>query len=160
MPNSPSIGRSSSTLPLSDSNAPSSSSPADGGKPAGGLPHAGPQADDKLGALAGNGSGAAAGKGARASFAAKVPSPATSTTTAPGAAQSAAQSAAGGAPGRAGRLGAFSQGAATLANGATGVATVGVNVVGGLLQLEQAAVMQLAELLKQGARNVEEASKG
>jgi hypothetical protein len=33
-------------------------------------------------------------------------------------------------------------------------------VVGGLLQLEQAAVMQLAELLKQGARNVEEASKG
>jgi hypothetical protein len=160
MPNSPSIGRSSSTLPLSDSNAPSSS-PADGGKPAGGLPHAGPQADDKLGALAGNGSGAAAGTGARASFAAKVPSPATSaTTTAPGAAQSAAQSASGGAPGRAGRLGAFSQGAATLANGATGVATAGVNVVGGLLQLEQAAVMQLAELLKQGARNVEEASKG
>ncbi|MFM0345197.1 hypothetical protein [Paraburkholderia sp. RL17-347-BIC-D] len=159
MPNSPSIGRSSSTLPLSDSNAPSSS-PADGGKPAGGLPHAGPQADDKLGALAGNGSGAAAGKGARASFAAKVSSPATSTTTAPGAAQSAAQSAAGGAPGRAGRLGAFSQDAATLANGATGVATAGVNVVGGLLQLEQAAVMQLAELLKQGARNVEEASKG
>jgi hypothetical protein len=159
MPNSPSIGRSSSTLPLSDSNAPLSS-PADGGKPAGGLPHAGPQADDKLGALTGNGSGAAAGKGARASFAAKVPSPATSTTTAPGAAQSAAQSASGGAPGRAGRLGAFSQGAATLGNGATGVATAGVNVVGGLLQLEQAAVMQLAELLKQGARNVEEASKG
>jgi hypothetical protein len=159
MPNSPSIGRSSSTLPLSDSNAPSSS-PADGGKPAGGLPHAGPQADDKLGALAGNGSGAAAGKGARASFAAKVPSPSTSATTAPGAAQSAAQSASGGAPGRAGRPGAFSQGAATLANGATGVATAGVNVVGGLLQLEQAAVMQLAELLKQGARNVEEASKG
>ncbi|MGF6768149.1 hypothetical protein P3T18_000619 [Paraburkholderia sp. GAS199] len=154
MPDSPSIGRAGSTLPLADTHT--SPSPADSGQP-GGVPHAGPEANGKLGALANNGSQSAAGKGGRASFAAKASS---AVTSAASAASAAAQSAAAGVAGRTGRLGAFSQGAATLANGATGVASAGMSVVGGLMQLEQAATMQLAELIKQGAHNVEEASKG
>lgn len=159
MPNSPSIGRSSGTLPLTESHT--APSPAtDSGQAAGGAPHAGPQADAKLNALAGSGgnaSTAAAGKGTRASFAAKVSSAATAATSA---AAAMPQKLAAGMQGRAGRMGAFSQGAANTANGATGMAEAGLNVLGGVMQLEQAAVNQIAELMKQGAHNIEEASKG
>jgi hypothetical protein len=67
-----------------------------------------------------------------------------------------------GSPGRFGALaqGGLAQGAANVATNTTGLASAGLNVLGGVMQLEQAAVNQIAELLKQGARNIEEASKG
>ena len=150
MPDSPSISRPSSTLPLSDISTPSS--PATGGrKPVDGAAHASQQADANLSQLAANGSGEATGKRKGASFSANTSS--ASRPVVP-------QQSAGGVPGRPGRFGGLAQGSATIANDATGVASAGLNVLGGVMQLEQAAVNQIAELLKQGAHNVEEASKG
>ncbi|MFM0180422.1 hypothetical protein PQQ75_13090 [Paraburkholderia aspalathi] len=150
MPDSPSISRPSSTLPLSDISTPSS--PATGGrKPVDGAAHASQQADANLSQLAANGSGEATGKRKGASFSANTSS--ASRPVVP-------QQSAGGVPGRPGRFGGLAQGAATIANDATGMASAGLNVLGGVMQLEQAAVNQIAELLKQGAHNVEEASKG
>lgn len=153
MPNSPSIGRSGSTLPLTEST--SQSTPSTGSrKPVDGQAHASQQADANLSHLAANVSNEATGKRKGASFSAN-PSSAT-TTSAPQQSVGATP----GAPSRPGRFGGLAQGAANVANGATGVASAGLNVLGGVMQLEQAAVNQIAELLKQGARNVEEASKG
>jgi hypothetical protein len=154
MPDSPSISRPSSTLPLSDTST--QSSPATGGrKPVDGAAHAGQQADANLSQLAANGSGEATGKRKGASFSAN-----TSSASRPVVPQQSAAGMPGGVPGRPGRFGALTQGVGTIANDATGVASAGLNVLGGVMQLEQAAVNQIAELLKQGARNVEEASKG
>ena len=154
MPDSPSISRPSSTLPLSDISTPSS--PATGGrKPVDGAAHASQQADANLSQLAANGSGEATGKRKGASFSAN-----TSSASRPVVPQQNAGGVPGGVPGRPGRFGGLTQGAATVANDTTGVASAGLNVLGGVMQLEHAAVTQIAELLKQGAHNVEEASKG
>ncbi|AXL50225.1 hypothetical protein DSC91_002331 [Paraburkholderia caffeinilytica] len=152
MPDSPSISRPGSTLPLSDASTPSS--PATGGRqPADGAAHASQQAGANLSQLAANGSNEATGKRRGASFSANTSSAARPLV---------AQQGAGGAPGpsRPGRFGGLAQGVGTVANDATGLASAGLNVLGGVMQLEQAAVNQIAELIKQGARNIEEASKG
>lgn len=154
MPDSPSISRPGSTLPLSDAGTPSS--PAKGGRqPVDGAAHASQQADANLSQLAANGSSEATGKRKGTSFAAN-----TSSATRPVVSQQGAGGMPGGVPGRPGRFGALAQGAANVANDATGLASAGLNVLGGVMQLEQAAVNQIAELMKQGARNIEEASKG
>ncbi|MFL9984755.1 hypothetical protein [Paraburkholderia sediminicola] len=154
MPDSPSISRPGSTLPLS--NTSTQSSPATGGrKPVDGEAHASQQADANLSQLAANGSGEATGKRKGASFSAN-----TSSATRPVVPQQSAGGMPGGVPGRPGRFGGLAQGVGTIANDATGMASAGMNVLGGVMQLEQAAVNQFAELIKQGAHNVEEASKG
>jgi hypothetical protein len=156
MPDSPSISRPGSTLPLSDASTPSS--PATGGRqPADGAAHASQQAGANLSQLAANGSNEATGKRRGASFSAN-----TSSAARPLVAQQGAGGVPGGAPGpsRPGRFGGLAQGVGTVANDATGLASAGLNVLGGVMQLEQAAVNQIAELIKQGARNIEEASKG
>ncbi|MFM0298340.1 MULTISPECIES: hypothetical protein [Paraburkholderia] len=160
MPDSPSISRSSSTLPLS--NVGTQSSPDSGGRPpVDGQAHASQQADASLSQLAANGSGAASGKRKGASFAANS----SSAATRPAVPQQGVGAMPGVGPGSPGRFGALAQGglaqgAANVATNTTGLASAGLNVLGGVMQLEQAAVNQIAELLKQGARNIEEASKG
>ncbi|CAE6731252.1 hypothetical protein [Paraburkholderia haematera] len=151
MPDSPSISRSRSTLPLSDASTPSS--PASGGrKPADGNAHASQQADANLSQLVANNSSEASGKRKGTSFSAKPPVTQQGAGGMPGGMP--------GQPGRPGRFGGLAQGAATVANDASGLASAGMNVLGSVMQFEQAAVNQIAELIKQGAHNVEEASKG
>jgi hypothetical protein len=160
MPDSPSISRSSSTLPLS--NVGTQSSPDSGGRPpVDGQAHASQQADASLSQLAANGSGAASGKRKGASFAANSSS-AAARPAVPQQGVGAMPGVGPGSPGRFGALaqGGLAQGAANVATNTTGLASAGLNVLGGVMQLEQAAVNQIAELLKQGARNIEEASKG
>ncbi|RKE40068.1 hypothetical protein B0G76_6529 [Paraburkholderia sp. BL23I1N1] len=160
MPDSPSISRSRSTLPLSD--ASTQSSPTSGGrKPVDGAAHASQQADANLSQLVANNSSEATGKRKGTSFSANTSAAAKPPVTQPG-----AGGIPGGIPGqpgqpnRPGRFGGLAQGAATVANDASGLASAGMNVLGGVMQFEQAAVNQIAELIKQGAHNVEEASKG
>ncbi|MFM0416069.1 hypothetical protein [Paraburkholderia aromaticivorans] len=160
MPDSPSISRSSSTLPLS--NVGTQSSPDSGGRPpVDGQAHASQQADASLSQLAANGSGAASGKRKGASFAANSSS-AAARPAVPQQGVGAMPGVGPGSPGRFGALaqGGLAQGAANVATNTAGLASAGLNVLGGVMQLEQAAVNQIAELLKQGARNIEEASKG
>jgi hypothetical protein len=160
MPDSPSISRSSSTLPLS--NVGTQSSPDSGGRPpVDGQAHASQQADASLSQLAANGSGEASGKRKGASFAANSSS-AAARPAVPQQGVGAMPGVGPGSPGRFGALaqGGLAQGAANVATNTTGLASAGLNVLGGVMQLEQAAVNQIAELLKQGARNIEEASKG
>jgi hypothetical protein len=160
MPDSPSISRSSSTLPLS--NVGTQSSPDSGGRPpVDGQAHASQQANASLSQLAANGSGEASGKRKGASFAANSSS-AAARPAVPQQGVGATPGVGPGSPGRFGALaqGGLAQGAANVATNTTGLASAGLNVLGGVMQLEQAAVNQIAELLKQGARNIEEASKG
>ena len=155
MPDSPSISRSSSTLPLS--NVGTQSSPESGGRPpVDGQAHASQQANASLSQLAANGSGAASGKRKGASFAANS----SSAAARPAVPQQGVGATPGVGPASPGRFGGLAQGAANVATNTTGLASAGLNVLGGVMQLEQAAVNQIAELLKQGARNIEEASKG
>jgi hypothetical protein len=165
MPDSPSISRSSSTLPLS--NVGTQSSPDSGGRPpVDGQAHASQQADASLSQLAANGSGEASGKRKGASFAANT-SAAAARPAVPQQGVGAMPGVGPASPGRFGALaqgglvqGGLAQGVANVATNTTGLASAGLNVLGGVMQLEQAAVNQIAELLKQGARNIEEASKG
>ncbi|MFM0312687.1 hypothetical protein P0D71_33285 [Paraburkholderia sp. RL17-383-BIF-A] len=160
MPDSPSISRSSTMLPLS--NVGTQSSPDSGGRPpVDGQAHASQQANASLSQLAANGSGEASGKRKGASFAANS----SSAAARPAVPQQGVGAMPGVGPGSSGRFGALAQGglaqgAANVATNTTGLASAGLNVLGGVMQLEQAAVNQIAELLKQGARNIEEASKG
>ncbi|MGV2292949.1 hypothetical protein AAHK20_29870 [Trinickia sp. YCB016] len=103
--------------------------------------HAGPKADAALDGLASkNESGGAK----RASFATSKPADGTSGT-------SASQSS---------RLGRLGQVASEAFKDTTGVASAVENAFSGLMQLEQARANALAELMKNGAKNIEEASKG
>ncbi|WP_321855218.1 hypothetical protein [Paraburkholderia tropica] len=177
--NAPTIGRTHGTTPLPDT------TPAhEAGAPAKlpGTPQ--PQSEDgKLATLSALNSGAqtggqaAAGKGKRASFAAKPDTAQTgnassSHTQTPTATAANGQHGAPVAPVQHGQPPAFApqqsafgkassllQDAAPLVSGGAGVLGAGMQIAGGVMQAIQSAEMAIAETIKNGAHNVEEASR-
>ncbi|MBN3814672.1 hypothetical protein [Paraburkholderia sp. Ac-20347] len=165
--NAPTIGRTHGTTPLPDT------TPAhESGAPAKtqGTPQ--PQTEDgKLATLSALNSGAqtggqaAAGKGKRASFAAK---PATAQTgnasSTPTHTPTSAANGQHGAPvapvqSAFGKASSLLQDAAPLVSGGAGVLGAGMQIAGGVMQAIQSAEMAIAETIKNGAHNVEEASR-
>jgi hypothetical protein len=135
-----------STSPLTNTDAASSSTSADNKAFTTSVAQSGPKADASLGGLPTmNGGGAK-----RASFAASKPADGTQGTQGTQSTQASKPS----------KFGKLEQVASEAMKDTTGLMSVAENALSGYLQFKQAETSAIAELMKNGAKNVEEASKG
>jgi hypothetical protein len=138
MPGPSSISRP-ATSPLTNTEATSSSTSADNKTSTTNAAHTGPKAGATLGGLPTmNGGGAAK----RASFAASKPTDGTQASNKPS------------------LLGRLGQAASAVLNDTTGLESAAVNAFSGEMQLLQAESKAIADVMTNGAKNVQEASKG